>query len=386
MKKILKNLAWYPPAESMIPWPVLLGSLLQSSDYFKEQLCNYLQVEHCILGNSGRSLLYLLLDKLKKRHHGARDEVLIPGYTCYSVTASVVKAGLKIKVYDLNPATLQPDFDSLRNSISDKTLAIIFQHLFGIPAPIHDMKETAENTGAYLIEDAAQSLGGTLNGQTLGTIGDFGFYSFGRGKPLPLGSGGALVGKDADVLSGLDLKPRNKGYPSLMSTAVTQVMSKPAFYWIPEMLPLGLGETHFDPDFNISGMPLIIQKLAEHFVSILDDLNAHRHDIANIYKRAFSSDSVIPIATEGSPFYTRFPIMAGPVPIPKELKRLGVRRMYPQAIADVDTIKPYLVDNEASTPGATEIAQDLITLPTHKGITENVAKEIARNVMIAYGT
>jgi dTDP-4-amino-4,6-dideoxygalactose transaminase len=62
------------------------------------------------------------------------------------------------------------------------------------------------------------------------------------------------------------------------------------------------------------------------------------------------------------------------------LERLGVRRMYPKAIADEETIKPYLVDQEASTPGALEIAQNLLTLPTHKGITANLAKEIAQKV------
>ena len=115
----------------------------------------------------------------------------------------------------LDPATLQPDFDSLRNSISDKTLAIVFQHLFGIPTPFYEFEEIAHKTGIPLIEDAAQALGGTLNGQALGTTGDFGFYSFGRGKPLPIGRGGALVAKDADLLSGLDLKPRNNSNEKL---------------------------------------------------------------------------------------------------------------------------------------------------------------------------
>jgi dTDP-4-amino-4,6-dideoxygalactose transaminase len=58
-------------------------------------------------------------------------------------------------------------------------------------------------------------------------------------------------------------------------------------------------------------------------------------------------------------------------------KRLGVRRMYPKAIADEDNIKPYLADKEASTPGASKIAQNILTLPTHKGINGNLAKSIA---------
>jgi len=58
--------------------------------------------------------------------------------------------------------------------------------------------------------------------------------------------------------------------------------------------------------------------------------------------------------------------------------------MYPKAIVDEKTIKPYLGNQQVSTPGAAQIAQNLITLPTHKGITENLAKEIARKVGVAY--
>ncbi|MDL1962442.1 MAG: hypothetical protein LWX01_12260, partial [Deltaproteobacteria bacterium] len=79
-----------------------------------------------------------------------------------------------------------------------------------------------------------------------------------------------------------------------------------------------------------------------------------------------------------------FPLMADPGSIPKELKRLGVRRMYPKAIADEKTIKPYLGNQQVSTPGAEQIARNLITLPTHTGITENLAKEIARKVRAEY--
>ncbi|MDL1962017.1 MAG: hypothetical protein LWX01_10045 [Deltaproteobacteria bacterium] len=58
--------------------------------------------------------------------------------------------------------------------------------------------------------------------------------------------------------------------------------------------------------------------------------------------------------------------------------------MYPKAIVDEKTIKPYLGNQQVSTPGAEQIAQNLITLPTHTGITEDLAKEIARKVGVAY--
>jgi dTDP-4-amino-4,6-dideoxygalactose transaminase len=383
VKQFFKKLAWYPPAEVKIPWPAIFDSLLSSSGDFKKYLCNYLQVKYCILGNSGRAVLYMLLEALKRKDEERRDEVLIPGYTCYSVAASVAKAGLKIRVYDIDPQTLGPDPGSLRRA-SSRTLAIVHQHLFGIPTSIDGLKEIAQHTGAHLIEDAAQGLGGTLNGRPLGTMGDFGFYSFGRGKPLPVGCGGALVGKDQNVLSDLESKVASRGYTGLITAAATQVISWPGLYWIPEMLPLGLGETIFDPHFDVAGMPLMSQRLAEKSMAILDDLNTHRRHLGNIYKEAFDDKYVISDPKGSTPVYTRFPLMAGPGSIPKELERLGVRRMYPKAVTDEKTIKPYLRNQQVSTLGAAQVAQNLITLPTHTGITENLAKEIAQQVMTTY--
>ena len=146
------------------------------------------------------------------------------------------------------------------------------------------------------------------------------------------------------------------------------------------MLPLGLGETIFDTDFNTSAMQPVIQNLAGNSMDTLDDLNTHRHDIARTYEEAVDDGCVIPLPAGGSAVYPRFPLMAKQGQIPGELKRLGVRRMYPRAIADEDNIKPYLADKEVSTPGASKIAKNLLTLPTHKGITGNLAKNIAHKL------
>ena len=133
MFNFFKNLTWYPPAETRIPWSAIFSAFTRPAGNFKDELCNYLDVNHCILSDSARALLFKVLETLKTHDGGQRDEVVIPGYTCYSVAASCAKANLKVRVYDLDPMTLQPDFNSLRKATSEKTLAIIFQHLFGIP-------------------------------------------------------------------------------------------------------------------------------------------------------------------------------------------------------------------------------------------------------------
>ena len=384
VKNFLERVTCYPPAETRLSLWRVISSLFSRNGDFEKSLCTYLGVDQCILANSGRALLYLLLKKLRHQEGKHRDEVLIPGYTCYSVAASVAKAGLRIRVYDVNPNSFNADIDDLKRKINPRTLAIVCQHLFGIPADVEELAPLAREEKCYLIEDAAQALGGEIGGVPLGTFGDFGFYSFGRGKPLPLGCGGALIGKDSRILSSLSISRSPNSSIALMKAATGQVFSSPHIYWLPEALPLGLGETVFDPGFPVLGIAEKIKTLGQKTLSFLATLNNHRRKIARIYLEVIGKHNCV-TSYNGTPVYTRFPVIAGEAPISKELKRLGVRRMYPRAIVDEPDIRPYLTDGETPTPGATEIARRLITLPTHMGIKENLAHKIATKVKKHFG-
>jgi perosamine synthetase len=372
------------PAETTIPVSAFLTALLGKGGSFHNELSDYLGTPHCLLGSSGRALLALLLKKLKEKDKDGRREVLIPGYTCYSVASSVARAGLKIRVYDLDPSTFSPDLDSLRKAAHGRTLAVIAQHLFGIPTPLEGVREVARERGMYLIEDAAQALGGSVNGLCLGGQGDFGLYSFGRGKPLPLGCGGALTAKDGEILEQIEIKHQESGYGCFAAAAVTQVVSKPYLYWVAETLPLGLGETVFNPHFSISCMPGLMDGLGASAIKTLHKLNDHRRRIAMRYGQILADPLTVKTGENARAVYTRFPVKAGPKSISKELKQLGIRRMYPRAIADEEIIREHFADQGMSTPGASKIAQTLITLPTHSGIDEDLAECIALRVREAY--
>ena len=382
MFNTLNKYKWFPPAETKIPLSSILKSLLPTKSNFKQELCNYLGVQHCILAGSGRALLAELLQALKNQDNERRDEVLIPGYTCYSVAASIARAGLKIRVYDIEPETFSPDIESVEHNINGKTLAILSQHLFGIPAPVDEFHGIAQKNNITHIEDAAQGLGGTLSGRPLGVTGDFGLFSFDRGKSLPLGCGGALIGSNKVVLDKIHSGRRTKGFKQLAVTGCTQILSHPRIYGVLEALPLGLGETIFDPSFTAKSMPETLDRLGTRTLSTLKDLNVHRNTIAKVYTDNLPQDTTISISNDARPVYTRFPVMTSKLnqDIPETLKRYGVRRMYPNAIIDVPAIRPYLSDHNQTTPGAAIIAQKLATLPTHKNISENTAQDIASQV------
>jgi dTDP-4-amino-4,6-dideoxygalactose transaminase len=382
-RRFRDSFCWYPPAETNIPLSALIRAFLPGPQDFDQDIKRYLNVDTCILGISARALLSRLLMVLKHNDGSKRNQVLIPGYTCYSVAASVARAGLTIACYDLDPFTLSPDMDSAHAQAGPDTLAIIGQHLFGIPTPIEGLADLARNTGAYLIENAAQGFGGKLQGRHLGIRGDFGLFSFGRGKSLPLGAGGALIGK-AEVLNDLVLDQSGIGYPSLVMAVGGRFLSNRRIYGLLEALPLGLGETIFDPDFVIGEMPKGIKRLGKGALKILPSFIEHRRSIAGIYREVLWKKTSFRLPPDSSDIFTRFPVIAGVRPIPKPLFRLGVRRMYPKAIVDETSIRPYCAPHNVATPGARKTAEMLITLPTHTGISKEIAYEVAQGIAGSY--
>lgn len=381
-EKLKQKIGWFPPAEARLPWNAFLYAFKEDKIDTKKKLCSYLNVEDVVLGGSARGLLYKLLEKLKGKK---RTEVLIPGYTCYSVAAAVAKANLQIVPYDINPKTFYPDLDSLRNLISERTLAVVTQHLFGIYTPLDDIKRISHQYGAYLIEDSAQAIGniGIKSINKFEFKGDFGLLSFGRGKPLPIGKGGALVtiGKN-EITKSIHFKKNEKELKYVALTIAAQLMSNPLFYWIPEMLPLGLGITNFDLCFNAEGIPLIVEKLILNMIKNIESINLYRREIAKLYCSYLPEEWQIDTIEKASSII-RFPVMLKKAKLKRNLKRMGVRRMYPNAIINEEMIRPFIKKNviSHSTPGSIEIARNLFTLPTHSEISDNLAIEICLRIL-----
>ena len=376
----MNRLLWYPPAETRISPRAFPGALLGNRSSFESTLCSFLGTQRCVLANSGRALMTLLLQALKKADTKNRDQVLIPAYTCYSVAASVAKAGLKIAVYDLDPHTFAPNEASLSQAAGSATLAIVHQHLFGIPQPAGPVLQAARGLGIPVIEDAAQGLGGFLNHTPMGALADYGIFSFGRGKPLALGCGGALTG-DSETLQSITPPAGKKGAAAMCSSLAVQLLAHPLLYGIMERLPLGLGRTIFDPGFAVAGMPPVMQRLAQSSFADLGPGSARRRDIAAVYQSCLPGSRTVPEPEGARPAYPRFPFLAGPGEVSGQLFRLGVRRMYPRALVDEPKIVRYFARPGSKAPGARQIARDLVTLPTHSRITRPVARRIAGLIM-----
>ncbi|WEK39213.1 MAG: DegT/DnrJ/EryC1/StrS family aminotransferase [Candidatus Brevundimonas colombiensis] len=128
-----------------------------------------------------------------------RDEVVVPAYTCPLVAQAVAASGLKLKLADLSPDTLDMAPEALDGLCGARTLAVVPTHLGGRVSDIRPAVEAAHRVGAWVIEDAAQALGARLGAASVGQQGDIGFYSLAVGKGLSIYEGGVLTARDAPL-------------------------------------------------------------------------------------------------------------------------------------------------------------------------------------------
>ena len=121
------------------------------------------------------------------------DEVILPSYTFSSTATSAVLAGARLVFVDIRPDTMNIDETKIEAAITDRTKVIIAMHYAGVACEMDTIMDIAHRHGLKVVEDAAQGVMSTYKGRALGTIGDFGCYSFHETKNYSMGEGGALV-------------------------------------------------------------------------------------------------------------------------------------------------------------------------------------------------
>ena len=128
------------------------------------------------------------------------DEVIVPSYTFVSTANAFVLRGARIVFVDVRPDTMNIDENLIEQAITEKTKAIAPVHYAGVGCEMDRIMEIADKYGLKVIEDAAQGVMSKYKGRALGSIGDFGCYSFHETKNYSMGEGGAILINDpADV-------------------------------------------------------------------------------------------------------------------------------------------------------------------------------------------
>ena len=126
------------------------------------------------------------------------DEVILPSYTFSSTATAFVLAGAKLVFVDVRPDTMNIDETKIEAAITDKTKVIVAMHYAGVACEMDTIMDIARRHNLMVVEDAAQGVMSSYKGKALGTIGDFGCYSFHETKNYSMGEGGALVINNPD--------------------------------------------------------------------------------------------------------------------------------------------------------------------------------------------
>lgn len=124
------------------------------------------------------------------------DEVILPSFTFSSTATAPVLVGAKLVFVDIRPDTMNIDETKIEAAITDKTKVIVVMHYAGVACEMDTIMAIARKHNLKVVEDAAQAIMSTYKGQYLGTIGDFGCYSFHETKNFSMGEGGALLVND----------------------------------------------------------------------------------------------------------------------------------------------------------------------------------------------
>ncbi len=375
-----------PPAAAPLGWRDFVAGLGAQIDApravqrLETELEAHFGVRYCFLVSSGKAALALILHALKDLHP-ERDEVVIPAFTCYSVPSSVLRAGLRIRLCDLGQEGLDFDPAQLSAALSgnERILAVVPTHLYGIAADIAGVRSLVGKRPVAIIEDAAQAMGEDSGGGKLGTLGDAGFFSLGRGKAFSTVEGGVILTNRDDLAEALQARlDQLPGYGAgaLVALAVKAAaliaLIHPLLFWIPRALPfLRLGETLFERDFPMRRMSAFQAGLARNWQRRLKAMRDARRATALHWLQ------VLRDLGEREPRMTRAPypaLVRFPLRIRNGERRAallresvaegaGIAPSYPQPLNRLTALSGVIAAQDC--PAAERAARELVTLPTH---------------------
>jgi dTDP-4-amino-4,6-dideoxygalactose transaminase len=160
---------------------------------FEAEFAEYLGVRHVIGVANGTDAITIAL---RATGVAPGDEVVVPSFTFYATVEAVVNAGAVPVFCDVEPGTRNISAETVREVLTRRSRAIVAVDLFGVPAPIPELREF----GLPVLEDAAQAAGASLDGRKAGALGDVGTFSFYPSKNLGcFGDGGAIATDDDRV-------------------------------------------------------------------------------------------------------------------------------------------------------------------------------------------
>ncbi len=213
------------------------------------------------------------------------DEVIMPSYTFVSTADAFVLRGATVVFVDIRPDTMNIDENRIEEAITPKTRAIVPVHYAGVSCEMDKIMDIARRHDLCVIEDAAQGVMSSYKGQALGTIGDFGCYSFHETKNYSMGEGGALLIRDPAAVERAEII-REKG--TNRSKFWRGEISK--YTWV------DLGSSYLPSDLNAAYLWAQLEVAQEIYDDRMHSWELYREQLSDL---AASGAIELPVIPEG---------------------------------------------------------------------------------------
>lgn len=311
---------------------------------------------------------------------GRRPRIGLPAWGCYDLLTAADAANAEVFLYDVDPLRLAPDRESLSAALNHSLDAVVVAHWFGIPVDLEPVLLEARRANVLLIDDAAQGVGASMSGKPVGSQGDLGVLSFGRGKGRTGGTGGALLANSEQGEAVLDRAARLDDHASSSWLALWAqwLLGRPWLYGIPSSLPfLRLGETVYKPPPPMRSLPLRSASVLDRaWEDSLEEARL-RSERAQQWLRILPNRADlarIEIGRGANPGWLRCPVLAtgsfrGAL-MSNSAKKHGVVPGYPSPLNRLPVFPGRIVNFREEFEGAERLAHQLFTFPTHRFVGE----------------
>ncbi len=372
---IRRQLPAYSPLSAGALWGAAWATIARRSAGVAEKLANQFPGSSMVLCDSGTSALTLALLAACRGREGAL--VSLPAYGCFDLATAALGGRARVTFYDIDPETLGPDLDSLAGALKAGPAAVVVAYWYGVTFDIEAVERLVGESGAVLIEDAAQAFGAVAGGRPCGTSAPLGVLSFGRGKGATGGAGGALLLNDDSYLleAPVEVGP---SWGAWLKSLAQWLLGRPLWYGLPARLPfLQLGETVYHPPATPRSMPALHQQvLARTIAAALAEVAIRRSNADRLSRLLDENGQVSRVRCgSGTPSFLRLPVLAPGGRFRSGAARdRGIMPGYPITLPQLPPLASALSSGSAERgrryPGAERLVGQLVTLPTHSLVSE----------------
>ena len=351
------------------------------------------------LFHSGTAALAASVKVAIARRGNATPEVLLPAYGCPDLISAILHAGAKPILVDLRKNTPWLDHEQLVQKITERTAAIIGVNFLGVQERMERLRAIADNAGVLLIEDSAQCLLDPAS--DLVARGDLIIQSFGRGKPVSLLGGGAILYRDellgarlADIMPSA-VPDADDCLSARLKIRLYNVLLSPHIYGLAARLPfLHIGATRFKPLLNISPASFHVESRLAANVGLYRCNKHGAQDWIGAMLAKVSAAAIVDLTrlTQAGqhPRLLRYPLLITNSDLRVQLYRrlhdagLGVSKMYPHTLPNIPGLEN-IFDKRERYPFAELFARSILTLPTHRGVSQHHVEKMEKIFMQATG-